>query len=93
MVGSFQGEKGDHDREGLRDDDRRHSWRCRGHVNRMDAAPAEQQEPTEKYSRGVVPETCAVHGFVVVGVGGLSMSKSFKARRACSRYGLSVGLV
>lgn len=54
-------------------------------MNPMATAPAEQQEPAENESRGLAKETVVVHGFVVVGVGGLSMSKSFKARRACSR--------
>ena len=54
-------------------------------MNSMATAPAEQQEPAENESRGLAKETVVVHGFVVVGVGGLSMSKSFKARRACSR--------
>ena len=62
-------------------------------MNPVDTTPAEQQEPAEKYSRGLAQETVAVHGVVVVVVGGLSMSKSLKARRACSRYGLSVGFV
>ena len=63
-------------------------------MNSVDTTPAEQQEPAEKYSRGLAQETAAVHGIVfVVVVGGLSMSKSFKARRACSRYGRSVGFV
>lgn len=62
-------------------------------MNSMATAPAEQQEPAENESRELAQETVAVHGFVVAGVGGLSMSKSFKARRACSRYGWSVGFV
>ena len=59
-------------------------------MNSVDTTPAEQQESAEKYARGLAQETVAVHGFVV---GGLSMSKSLKARRACSRYGRSVGFV
>ena len=59
-------------------------------MNPVDTTPAEQQEPAEKYSKGLAQKTVAVHGFVA---GGLSMSKSFKARRACSRYGRSVELV
>jgi hypothetical protein len=62
-------------------------------VNSVDTTPAEQQEPAEKYSRESAQEATAVHGFIVVVVGGFSMSKSLKARRACSRYGLSVGFV
>jgi hypothetical protein len=54
-------------------------------VNAVDTTPAEQQEPAKEYLRGLAKETVAVHGFVDVGVGGLSMSRSFKARRACSR--------
>jgi hypothetical protein len=54
-------------------------------VNPVNTTPAEQQESAEKYLRGLAQKTVAVHGFVVVEVGGLSMSKSFKARRACSR--------
>ena len=61
-------------------------------MNSVDAPPAEQQEPAEKYSRTLAQKAAAAHGFVVV-VGGFSMSKSFKARKACSRYGLSVGFV
>jgi len=61
-------------------------------VNSVDATPAEQQEPAEKDSRELAQEAAAVHGFVVV-VGGFSMSKSFMARWACSRYGRSVGFV
>lgn len=38
-------------------------------MNSMDTTPAEQQEPTEKYSKGLAQETVAVHGFVVVVVG------------------------
>ena len=38
-------------------------------MNSMDTTPAEQQEPAEKYSRGLAQETVAVHGFVVVVVG------------------------
>jgi len=62
-------------------------------VNSVDTTPAEQQEPAKKYARRSAQETVAVHGFVVVVVGGLSMSKSLKARWACSRYGRSVGIV
>jgi hypothetical protein len=57
----------------------------RGDVNSMDATPAEQQETTEEYSRGSVQQAEAVHGLFVVVVGGSRISKSFKARRACSR--------
>ena len=71
----------------------RNGCRCRGDVNPVDTTPAEQQEPAEKDSRELAQEMVAVHGFVVVVVGGLSMSKSFKARRACSQYGRSVGFV
>lgn len=62
-------------------------------MNPVDTTPVQQQEPAEKDSRGLAQETVDVHGFVVDVVGGLSMSKSLKARRACSRYGRSVGFV
>ncbi len=62
-------------------------------MNSVDAPPAEQQESTQKYSRGLAQEAASIHGFVIVVVGGLSMSKSLNARRACSRYALSVGFV
>ena len=61
-------------------------------MNAMDAAPAEQQECAEKYSRRLAKKAAVVHG-LVVGVGGFRRSKSLKARNACSRYGLSVGFV
>lgn len=62
-------------------------------MNPVDTTPAKQQEPAEKYPRGMAQKAFAAHGFVVVVVGGLSMSTSLKARRACSRYGRSVGFV
>ena len=53
-------------------------------MNAMDATQAEQHERAEKYSRRLATQAAVVHGFVV-GVGGFRISKSLKARKACSR--------
>ena len=62
-------------------------------MNSMNTPHTEQEERAEKNSRGLTQQTAAVHGIVVVVEGGFSMSKSFKARSACSRCGRSVGFV
>jgi hypothetical protein len=54
-------------------------------MNPVDTAPAEQKKPAEQESKGLAQDLCVVHGFAVVVVAGCRLSKSFKARRACSR--------